>query len=217
VSNQDFSAMRAAMVSNQLRTNSVSDPRVVAAVESVAREKFVPASRAALAYVDIPIPLDGGRSLNAPLVTARLITEARLKAGDKVLVIGSATGYAAALIAELIGGVTALEEDASLAAHANAVLGSDARVTLVTGPLSAGWATGAPYDAIIIDGAVETVPDTLWAQLVAGGVLATGLVDQGLTRLALGRAVGAGHGLVSFADAETAILPGFAKPRGFSF
>jgi protein-L-isoaspartate(D-aspartate) O-methyltransferase len=217
VSNQDFSAMRAAMVSNQLRTNAVSDPRVVAAVEAVAREKFVPPARMALAYVDIPVPLEGGRSLNAPLVTARLITEARLKKGDKVLVVGSATGYAAALVAELVGSATALEEDAALAAHAATVLGDDRRVTLVTGPLAAGWASGAPYDAILIDGAVESVPDAIWAQLVPGGVLATGVVDQGLTRLALGRAAGAGHGLVSFADAETAILPGFAKPRGFSF
>jgi protein-L-isoaspartate(D-aspartate) O-methyltransferase len=217
VSNQDFSAMRAAMVSNQLRTNSVSDPRVVAAVEAVAREKFVPAARKALAYVDIPVPLEGGRSLNAPLVTARLITEARLKTGDRVLVIGSATGYAAALVAELVGAATALEEDAGLAAHAATALGDDARVTLVTGPLNAGCADGAPYDAIIIDGAVESLPDAIWAQLVPGGVLATGVVDQGLTRLALGRAAGTGHALVSFIDAETAILPGFAKPRGFSF
>ncbi len=217
MSNQDFSAMRAAMVSNQLRTNSVSDPRVVAAVEAVAREKFVPTERAALAYVDIPVPLGNGRSLNAPLVTARLITEARLKAGGRVLVIGSATGYAAALIAELIGAVTALEEDAGLFAHAKAAIGADARVTLVQGALNAGWAEGGPYDAIIIDGAVEHVPDAIWAQLVEGGVLATGLVEQGLTRLALGNAAGKGHGLMSFADAETAVLPGFATPRGFSF
>jgi protein-L-isoaspartate(D-aspartate) O-methyltransferase len=209
--------MRAAMVSSQLRTNSVSDPRVVAAVEAVAREKFVPAARMALAYVDIPIPLGGGRSLNAPLVTARLITEARLKAGDKVLVIGGATGYAAALIAALIGAVTAVEEDVALVAHAKTAIGDDPRVSLVTGPLNAGWAPGAPYDVIIFDGAIDHVPDAIWNQLVDGGVLATGLVDQGLTRLALGNAAGKGHGLVAFADAETAILPGFAAPRGFSF
>jgi protein-L-isoaspartate(D-aspartate) O-methyltransferase len=217
VSDLDFSAMRAAMVSNQLRTNAVSNPLVVAAVEAVAREKFVPADRLALAYVDIPVPLGGGRSLNAPLVTARLITEAGLKKGDRVLLVGAATGYAAALIAELVGSVTALEEDAALFEKARLNLGGDDRVTLAKGPLNAGWAAGGPYDAVIIDGAVEAVSDALWAQLVAGGVLATGVVDQSVTRLAIGRAAGNGHGLFAFADAETTILPGFAKPRGCSF
>lgn len=217
MSDLDFSAMRAAMVSNQLRTNAVSNPLVVAAVGAVSREKFVPADRLALAYVDIPVPLGGGRSLNAPLVTARLITEAGLKKGDRILLVGAATGYAAALIAELTGSVTALEEDGALLVQARANLEHDNRVALVEGPLNAGWADGGPYDAILIDGAVECVPDAIWAQLVEGGVLATGLVDQGLTRLAIGRAAGVGHGLFAFADAETIILPGFAKPRSFSF
>lgn len=217
MSNLDFSAMRAAMVSNQLRTNAVSNPRVVAAVEAVAREKFVPAEREALAYVDIPVPLGGGRSLNSPLVTARLVTEAGLQQGDRVLLVGAATGYSAALIAELTGNVTALEEDAALLAVARQILGGDDRICVVEGPLNAGWAARGPYDVIIVDGAVEAVPDAIWEQIVAGGVLATGLVDQNVTRLAIGRAAGNGHGLFAFADAETIILPGFAKPRGFRF
>ena len=209
--------MRAAMVSSQLRTNNVSDPRIVAAMEAVARERFVPAERATLAYVDVPIPLSGGRALNAPLVTARLITESGVGAGEKVLLIGAATGYAAALLAQLGAKVTALEVDDSLVAAARAALGKASGITLVTGPLEAGWRKGAPYDVILIDGAVEAVPAAIAAQLAVDGRLLTGLVDNGVTRLALGRKAGQGVGLVPFADLETVRLPGFSTPSGFSF
>lgn len=209
--------MRAAMVSSQLRTNNVSDPRIVAAMEAVARERFVPAERATLAYVDVPIPLSGGRALNAPLVTARLISESAVEAGEKVLLVGAATGYAAALLAQLGAKVTALEVDESLVTAARAALGKASGITLVTGPLEAGWRKGAPYDVILIDGAVEAVPAAIAAQLAVDGRLLTGLVDNGVTRLALGRKAGQSVGLVPFADLETVRLPGFAAPSGFSF
>ena len=212
MSELDFSAMRAAMVSNQLRTNKVSDPGIVAAMKAVARERFVPAERAALAYIDVPIPLANGRSLNSPLVTARLIVEAGIEPGEKVLLVGAATGYAAALLAELGAKVTALEVDVSLTAIAKS-----AGISCVTGPLEAGWRKNAPYDVILIDGAVESIPTAIAAQLADGGRLLTGLVDKGVTRLALGRKSGTGVGLVSFADLEAVRLPGFAPPASFSF
>lgn len=212
MSELDFSAMRAAMVSNQLRTNKVSDPRIVAAMKAVARERFVPAERAALAYIDVPIPLANGRALNSPLVTARLIAEAGIEPGEKVLLIGAATGYAAALLAELGAKVTALEVDVSLTA-----IGKSVGISSVTGPLEAGWRKNAPYDVILIDGAVEGIPTAIAAQLADGGRLLTGLVDKGVTRLALGRKSGTGVGLVSFADLEAVRLPGFAPPASFSF
>jgi protein-L-isoaspartate(D-aspartate) O-methyltransferase len=212
VSELDFSAMRAAMVSNQLRTNKVSDPRIVAAMKAVARERFVPAERAALAYIDVPIPLANGRALNSPLVTARLIAEAGIEPGEKVLLVGAATGYAAALLAELGAKLTALEVDVSLSA-----IGKSAGISSVTGPLEAGWRKNAPYDVILIDGAVEGIPTAIAAQLADGGRLLTGLVDKGVTRLALGRKSGTGVGLVSFADLEAVRLPGFAPPASFSF
>jgi protein-L-isoaspartate(D-aspartate) O-methyltransferase len=217
VSELDFTAMRAAMVSSQLRTNNVSDPRIVAAMEAVARERFVPAERAALAYIDVPIPLSDGRALNAPLVTARLIAESGIRAGEKVLLVAAATGYAAALLAELGAKVTALEVDEALAAAARAALGKLPGVAQVTGPLEAGWRKGAPYDVILIDGAIEVVPAAIAAQLAVDGRLLTGLVDNGVTRLALGRKAGQSVGLVPFADLETVRLPGFAAPSGFSF
>lgn len=212
----DFSAMRAAMVSNQLRTNNVSDPRIVAAMQAIARERFVPAQRAALAYVDVPIPIGNGRALNAPLATARLITESGVRAGEKVLLVGAATGYAAALLAELGARVTALEADDALMATAKAALGKTDGITLVSGPLAAGWRKGAPYDVIIIDGAVEAVPDALAVQLAAGGRILTGLVDRSVTRLAAGRKTGQGVGLLAFADIEAVRLPGFETLKIFS-
>jgi protein-L-isoaspartate(D-aspartate) O-methyltransferase len=205
------------MVSNQLRTNNVSEPRIVAALEAIAREDFVPAERASLAYVDVPVPLGNGRFLNAPLATARLIAESGVKAGEKVLLVGAATGYAAALLAKLGAEITALEVDQALIGIARKALGKVSGVNLVSGPLNAGWRKGAPYDVIIIDGAIEALPETFAAQLTAAGRILTGLVDNGLTRLASGRKAGKGVGLVPFTDIEAVRLPGFAQPAGFSF
>ena len=209
--------MRAAMVSNQLRTNNVSDPRIVSAMETVARENFVPEDRASLAYVDVPIPLGNGRFLNAPLATARLITESNVKAGEKVLLVGAATGYAAALLAKLGADITALEVDDALIRIAKRALGKVPGVNLVSGPLNAGWRKAAPYDVIIVDGAIDALPETFAAQLATAGRILTGLVDDGVTRLASGRRAGKSIGLVPFADIETVRLPGFASPAGFRF
>jgi protein-L-isoaspartate(D-aspartate) O-methyltransferase len=217
VTDQHFSEMRAAMVASQLRTNAVSDPKVVAAMEAVAREDFVPKERAGLAYVDVPITLGNGRSLNAPLVTGRLIVEAQIKATDTVLLIGAATGYTAAVLASLAKQVVAVESVPDLAAQARRNLEAFDSVTFFEGALTAGHAALAPYDVVIIDGAVETVPALLWGQLKTGGVMASGLVEQGVTRLAIGRQFDGTGALVPFADAEVAILPGFSTPRAFEF
>ncbi|KQN81870.1 protein-L-isoaspartate O-methyltransferase family protein [Sphingomonas sp. Leaf62] len=212
----DFEAMRHAMVVSQLRTSAVSDPRVVDAMGEVPREAFVPTSQAALAYRDAPLPLGGGRAINPPLITGRLLVAADIRPTDRVLLIGAAMGYAAAVLARLAASVVALEEDAGLVGSAREAI-ADAKVTLVEGPLKAGWAEAAPYDVIIIDGAVEAVPDALADQLAPGGRLATGLVDRGVTRLALGRRSEGGFGLVDFADLECVELPGFARPKTFQF
>lgn len=212
----DFEAMRHAMVVSQLRTSAVSDPRVVDAMGDVPREAFVPAAQAPVAYRDAPLPLGNGRAINPPLITGRLLVAADIRPTDRVLLVGAATGYAAAVLAKLAGSVVALEEDAALAGSARDAI-ADAKVTLVEGPLKAGWADGAPYDVIIIDGAVEEVPDAIADQLAPGGRLATGLVDRGVTRLALGRRSEGGFGVVDFADLECVVLPSFAKPKTFQF
>ena len=192
----DFKAMRAAMVASQLRTNNVSDPRISDAMNSVPREDFVPADRAALAYVDVAVPLGGGRSLNPPMATARLLTEAGLRSADKVLLIGSARGYAAEILAEVVAMVTALEEDAALVAAIPDYVRDNAKINFVNGPLTNGWQDGAPYDVIIVDGAVSELGTALPGQLVQGGRLLTGIVDKGVTRLARGVRAGDTVGLV---------------------
>ncbi len=216
VTEQNYEGMRRAMVSNQLRTTAVNDPRVVDAMLSVPRERHVPAESGPYAYIDRAIPLGNGRALNPPMATGRLLTEAHAAPGERVLLIGSATGYAAALLAILGTQVIALEEDAALTATARAVV-SSAAVRFVEGPLAAGWAEAAPYDLIFIDGAIEAIPDALIEQLSPNGRIATGIIDRGVTRLAIGRRAGKGFGPSAFADAEIVTLPGFSKPKAFAF
>jgi protein-L-isoaspartate(D-aspartate) O-methyltransferase len=213
---QNFEHMRRAMIASQLRTTGTNDPRVLAAMGGVARERFVPRERLPLAYADALVPLKPGRDMNPPMALGRLLTQAAPRAGEKALLVGAATGYAAAVLARLVGTLVAVEEDAELAAAAKTALAGTS-VRLVEGPLAKGWAKGAPYDLILIDGAVELVPDALVRQLRDGGRLAAAIVEQGVTRLAIGRKAGEGFAMAAFADAEAALLPGFAKPRTFTF
>jgi protein-L-isoaspartate(D-aspartate) O-methyltransferase len=216
MSDYDFEHMRKAMVASQLRTTGVADARVLAAIGDVPRELFVPADRAPVAYADAAVPLGHGRELNPPLATARLLSEVSPQDSERVLVIGAATGYSAALLARLAGSVVAVEEDAALAQFARGALAGTG-VTLIEGPHAEGHGEGGPYDLILIDGAVEFVPDALLGQLADGGRLATAILDRNVTRLALGRRAGGGFGLTVFTDAAAAVVPGFTKPRMFSF
>ncbi len=216
MSEHDFSRLRAAMVSNQLRTNAVTDTAILAALDAVERDRFVPADRAALAYVDVPVPLGNGRSLNAPLVTARLIQDAHVGPGSSVLLVGAATGYAAALLARLGCTVTALDSDAALASAARTNL-EGAGVSVVEGPMADGHAAGAPYDVIVIDGAVEAVPASLWDQVKEGGRIVSGWNDRGVSRLVRGMKTGSSTAMIAFLEAEAVALPGFAVPQGFRF
>ncbi|SEJ33016.1 protein-L-isoaspartate(D-aspartate) O-methyltransferase [Sphingomonas sp. OV641] len=213
----DFAAMRTAMVASQLRTNAVSDARVVAAMAVVPRERFVPEEKAPFAYRDDLVALGGGRSLNLPIATGRLLTEARLLPSDRVLLIGAATGYTAAVLAELVASVVAVEVDPALVTQARAALGTSDRIAIVEGPLEAGHPEGAPYDVMIIDGAVEQLPEQLVAQVRTGGRIVGGLNDNGVTRLATGRRSEGGFAMIDFADVNCCLLPGFAKPTRFTF
>lgn len=205
----DFASMRAAMVESQLRTSDVSDVRVIEAMSNVPREAFVPPSRQAMAYIDRPVPLGNGRSLNPPLATGRLLTEAAIRRGEKVLLIGAASGYTAAVLAAMGAQVTAVD-DADVAHDA-------ASVKAVKGSLAEGYPEGAPYDVIIIDGAIEEVPSALVDQLADKGRVSTGLIDKGVSRLATGRKSGTSFGLTHIADIEMVTLPGFARPKTFVF
>jgi protein-L-isoaspartate(D-aspartate) O-methyltransferase len=150
------------------------------------------------------------------MALGKLLTEAAPQPGERAMVIGAATGYAAAVLARLVGPVIAVEEDEALAARAKAAL-AGSEVTLIEGPLAEGYKQGAPYDLILIDGAVEYVPGALIDQLAEGGRLASGVVEQGVQRLAIGRRAGEGFGMTAFSDVAAAVVPGFLKPRAFSF
>jgi protein-L-isoaspartate(D-aspartate) O-methyltransferase len=213
---QNFEQMRRAMVACQLRTTGVNDPRVLAAMGSVPRERFVPADRAALAYADTIIPLCEGRALNSPMALGLLLVEAAPQAGERALVIGAGTGYPAAVLARLCGSVVAVEEDPELAATAKRLLAGQ-NVKLVEGPLNEGHAADAPYDLILVDGAIEELPEMLIAQLAPDGRIALGVIERGVQRLAVGRRGGDGFAIKPFSDAASTPLPGFARPLTFSF
>ncbi len=212
----NFEHMRRAMVANTLRTTGVSDPRVLAAMGAVPRERFVPRERVAMAYADTPVPLVNGRELNSPLALGRMLSEASPQEGERALVIGAATGYSAAVMKQLVRSVVAVEEDPALLARAHEMLVGTS-VALVEGPLTEGYSAGAPYDLILIDGAVEFIPEAIIGQLVEGGRIATALLDRGVSRIAIGRRAGAGFGVTPVTDRAASILPGFLKPKTFSF
>ena len=137
----DFAQARRTMVDSQIRTSDVTDLRVIAAFLEVARERFVPATRKAIAYLDRDVPVNDARALLKPMVLARLVQAAGIEPTDRVLDVGCATGYSSAVLGKLAASVVALEEDAALAATAaEALAASGARnVTLASGPLVAGW------------------------------------------------------------------------------
>jgi protein-L-isoaspartate(D-aspartate) O-methyltransferase len=208
----DFAAARAAMIDSQLRPQGVSDPVVLGAMGSVAREKFLPAHTRPLAYVDRAVLMGDGRFLPAPAVLGQLLTQMAPTPGQRALVVGSGTGYSAAVLAAMGLKVIALECSGALAAAARAL-----GIQAVEGPLEAGYAKGAPYDHILIDGAVEYIPDALVAQLADRGRLGTARVDRGVTRLIVGRKAGSAFGYLSLGDAGVPVLPGFTRPRAFTF
>ena len=208
----DFAAARRAMVENQLRPVGVSDPLVLDAMGSVAREQFVPEDSRPLAYVDRSLPIGGGRYLAAPAVLGQLLTQMAPKPGERALVVGAGTGYAAAVLAAIGCETVALESASGLAKRAG-----ELGIKTVDGPLEDGHKSGAPYDLILIDGAVEFIPDAIIAQLADGGRLGAALAEGGITRLIVGQKVGGAFGFLSIGDAGVGPLPGFTKPRGFRF
>lgn len=208
----DTSLARRAMVDSQLRPEAVTDRGVLAAMGSVERERFVPDRHKSLAYFDRPLPVGAGRTMMPPAALGRLLSELAPVAGERALVVGSGSGYSAALLAEIGLDVTALESDQALADAA-----IQAGVATNVGELAGGWAAGAPYDLILVDGAVEQIPAALTNQLSPRGRLGGALTDRGVTRLVVGRMSGGALGLVTISDADVAVLPGFARPRAFTF
>lgn len=214
---ENFKQMRKAMVVSQLRTTEVSDPRVIAAMSHIAREDFVPAAQRSFAYADRGVQIGEGRALNPPLTTGRLLNMAHVTKADNVLLIGAATGYTAAALAQLAGSVTAVEQNATLAATATKNLADYDNVRIETGNHADGWAPSAPYSVIIIDGLAEQIPQSLIDQLAPDGRIVAVVMDHGVARLAIGRTAGGHVGYQYFADGAGYPLPGFEVAKSFKF
>jgi protein-L-isoaspartate(D-aspartate) O-methyltransferase len=217
---QAFAAARNRMVDSQVRPNKVTDSRIIAAMRQLPRERFVPPALAALAYADDNVPLGGGRVLVEPMVIARLVQLAAVIAGDRALVVASGTGYGAALLAACGARVTALEEVAPLLAIARSILPELAPgVSLVSGPLAAGWPPGAPYDVVLIEGAVRDVPAAIGEQLhKETGRLVTVCMANGTGGQAmLAEATTAGLRMQPMFDCATPPIPGLVRSAGFVF
>ena len=213
----EFASARRHMVDGQIRTTDVTDLSVISAMLEVPREKFMPAASTSLAYLDLGVPVGGSRSLLRPMVLAKLLQAAELKATDRVLDVGCATGYAAAVLAHIVGQVVALEQDAGLAKAARDSLSSQAKVDVVSGALAEGWAKGAPYEVVVLEGATEVVPHALCQQLKDGGRLVCILGFGPGSKAMLYRRSGAEVGGRPIFDAPAALLPGFAETPVFAF
>lgn len=208
----DFTAARVAMVESQLRPQGVTDPGVVDAMSVVPREDFLPDHSKPLAYVDRAVTIGAGRSLPAPAVLGQLLTQMAPERGQRALVVGAGTGYSTAVLAAMGLDVVAVESSSDLVASAR-----ELGINVVEAPLELGLAANAPYDRILIDGAVAFIPDSIVAQLADGGRLGAAIIDRGITRLVIGRKAGGAFGFLSIGDAGVPALPGFSRPKAFTF
>ena len=214
-----FPAARRLMVDGQIRTADVTDGRILAAFGMVPRERFVPPAQVDLAYLDRDTPVGHGRWLLKPMVLARMIHALTIGAGERILDVGGGTGYSAAILAALGGPVVAVEEGADLAAMADRTL-TDLGIgnaTVRQGTLADGWPADGPYDVILINGAIERLPDAFATQLAPGGRLVCILRRNTAAKAMLYRADGGElSGRILF-DATAPLLPGFVAPPAFVF
>lgn len=208
----DYAQARRMMVDGQVRTADVTDLRIIAAMLEVPRERFAP-GREAIAYLDADLPVPGGaaRAMLKPMVFAKLLQAAEIAPDHTALDVGCATGYSAAVLARLAGRVVALDE------NAGTMLAGMPNVTAVAGPLNAGWEEDAPYDVIMVEGAVEIVPQALLGQLKDGGRLLAVVGTMPMGKATIYRASGGHVTAQPLFDAAARALPGFAKPPAFVF
>ncbi|MCX8032417.1 MAG: protein-L-isoaspartate(D-aspartate) O-methyltransferase [Thermoleophilia bacterium] len=167
----DFALLRHRMVEDQLRARNISDDRVLQAMEKVPRHLFVPETQRWAAYDDCPLSIGLGQTISQPYMVARMTELLRLTPEDRVLEIGTGSGYQAAILAELAKEVWTVERHPELAERARKVLESlgYSNVHVVVGDGSLGYPDAAPYDAIIVTCAAPAVPEPLLQQLAIGG------------------------------------------------
>lgn len=216
----DFATARMNMVESQLRTNKVTDQRVLEGFETVPRERFVPRHLKSLAYIDEDLRVKDDRYMMEPMVLARLIDAADLSPSDVVLTVGAGTGYALAILGRIAATVVGLESDAEFVGQAETALdelGVDNAV-VIQGEMTKGYPKQGAYDVILINGAVGEVPKALTDQLADGGrLLAVVRAGNGPGRAMLLERWGEALGRRTLFDANTPILPGFERQTGFVF
>jgi len=217
-----FATARQKMVDGQVRPSDVTDLRIIEAMLAVPREMFVPQDKRPIAYLDREIEVGGAaakRYLIQPVVLAKMLQAADISAADRVLVVGCATGYAAAVAAHLSDSVFATEPDAALAAQAAANLTELglARVTVRAAGVEAGDPVHAPYDVIVLDGATERDPQGLYDQLKLGGRLVGVFAQSRPPRAMLVTRSAADMGSRVLFDASAPVLPGLERRPAFVF
>jgi len=215
----DFAAARTAMVDTQVRPSDVTRFPLIGAMLAVPREDFVPAGLRQVAYFGEHLPLGGGRVVLDPRVFAKMLDALDIGPGDRVLDVGCAYGYSAAVIARLAGAVVALEEDADLAREAAARLAAEGarNVVVRNGALAAAAPEAEPFDAIMVEGAVEVVPEAFTEQLAPGGRIAAIFAEGPGGQARLGVRTAQGIGWRRIFDATAPVLPGFARTKAFEF
>ena len=213
----DSVQQRANMVATQLRTNDVTDARLIRAILAVPREPFVPGPLAALAHMEGCIPLGNGRVLLDLRSFGKLAQLAAIGSTDRVLDVGCGTGYSTAILSELAGEVTGLEQESDLAEAASENLRGYAHTEVVCGALADGAPAKAPFDVIFLNGAVEDTPGVLLQQLKDGGRLVCIVRNEaaGHARVYLKHEGAIGER--SAFDAVVPVLPGFERRRSFAF
>ncbi|MDI4231554.1 protein-L-isoaspartate O-methyltransferase [Bradyrhizobium sp. 31Argb] len=218
-----FSTARQKMVDGQVRTSDVTDARILDAMLAVPREAFVPDSKRALAYLDLDLDVSEGgatkRYLITPAVMAKMLQAAEINSTDRVLVVGCATGYAAAVVAHLAGEVFATESEPTLADQAKAALAGAgaANVTVHAAPAAKGDAADAPFDVIFLNGATEIVPQELFEQLREGGRLVGVFALSQPQRAAIVTHTHGDFGHRPLFDAVAPLLPGLERVPAFVF
>ena len=190
----DFDVARRAMIDSQLRTSGVNEPWVLARMATVPREDFVPPAARAVAYIDRAVPLDRGGMLAAPLFHARVLAEAKPAAADRVLVVDGGSGYLPALLEGLVKSIEVVSPAEALDGHG-----------------------GGSVALLLIDGAVEHIPDVVAERLAEGGRVVTGIIEDGVTRLAIGSRTAGTVSLLPLAEMGIPRLSAFDKPKAWSF
>ena len=216
---QDYAAARQAMVDRQVRPSDVTRYGIVDAMLRVPRERFVAASKRAVAYAGEQVELVPGRWLLDPRVFAKMLDVAEIEPGDAVLDIGCGLGYSSAILSELCRAVIAVESDEQMAHLAEETLrdlGID-NVAVLNGPLAEGAPSEAPFEVILIEGGIVRPPKTLYDQIAEGGRLVAVWADSAPGRVQVSvKANGAISTRWAF-DAAAPVLPGFAAEPAFEF